>query len=491
MTEQDANVWDRDPKTRDEDLGRRGAAEPGPTSETGDSRGFPPEPDRKRAPDDDSPDATAPEPGERDAEAGVEQTPGIPWVGIFVAIVLVTGLLGWGVYGHWRENAVAAQTQQDTINFVPTVQAASAKREDAPVSVTLPGQTEAFNVAQIYARATGYITERHVDIGSRVKKGDPLVHIAAPDLDQQLEQAVAQLGQVQAALAESQAQVSQAQANLELQQTNLRRANALTQKGFETLQNQQTQQTTVASNEAALVTARASVKVGEANVKAQQAAVDRLRALAAFENVVAPFDGVVTARNVEVGDLVNADSGSGTAMFTVEDDQVLRIQARVPQYSAQGLTDGLEAQIDAPDIPGRSFFGRIARNSVALLYSTRTLTTEVDVPNEDGALRPGLFVNVTFHIPRAQPDVSIPADALIFNQHGMQVAVVEPDDRVKMQKVNIYRDLGASVELNTGLNGGEKVVTEPPVDLRDGQKVTIAANGDGGPTKEANAGTRN
>jgi HlyD family secretion protein len=289
---------------------------------------------------------------------------------------------------------------------------------------------------------------------------------------------VAQLGQVEAALSQAQAQVTQATANLTLQTTNLKRTNDLTQRGFETVQNQQTQQTTVQSNQSALETATAGVKVAEANVRAQRASVDRLRALAAFEDVVAPFDGVVTARNVEVGDLVNADSGSGAPMFTVEEDDALRISVHVPQYSSEGIRDGLEAKVTAPEMPGRVFTGKVARSSVALLYSTRTLTTQVDVPNPDGALRPGLFVNVAFDVPRTQPNVSIPSEALIFDQHGARVAVVGEGDQIKMRKIDIYRDLGTSLELKNGLNGGEKVVIDPPADLREGSKVKLAPDND-------------
>ena len=422
---------------------------------------------------------TPPEPGHGEAAADVsearrEEAPGVPWKAILVAIALVAALLAWGVYEHWRQNSQAAQTQARTSQFVPTVRTVVAKREDSPIETLLPGQSEAFQTANIFARATGYIAERRVDIGSRVKKGDLLVHIAAPDLDEQVAQAVAQLGQVEAALNQARAQVTQAQANLSLQTTNLARANDLTQRGFETVQNQQTQQTTVQSQQANLATAEAGVKLAEANVRAQQASVDRLRALAAFENVVAPFDGVVTARNVDVGDLVNADTGSGTPMFTVEEDDVLRISVHVPQYSSAGIRDGLEAKITAPQMPGRVFSGKVARSSVALLYSTRTLTTQVDVPNPDGALRPGLFVNVAFDVPRTQPNVSIPSEALIFDQHGAQVAVVGEGDKIKMHKIDIYRDLGASLELKDGLSGGERVVISPPALLQEGSKVKVA-----------------
>jgi HlyD family secretion protein len=276
-----------------------------------------------------------------------------PW-GAFIVAVVVAGLLGWGVYAHWRADGEAERTQQRAENFVPTVRVAAAKREDAPMEVVLPGQTEAFQIANIYGRATGYIAERRVDIGSRVRKGDLLARIAAPDLDAQLAQAEAQLGQVNAALVQARAQVVQAQATLALQTANLERANTLIRQGFETAQNQQTQQTTVDSQKAGLETAKAGVGLAEANVKAQQATVDRLRSLAAFENVTAPFDGVVTARNVEVGDLINADVSTGAPMFMVEEDDLLRVAVEVPQYASQGVRDGVEAKIRAPEMPGFS-----------------------------------------------------------------------------------------------------------------------------------------
>jgi RND family efflux transporter MFP subunit len=422
--------------------------------------------DRQPKPDGDEPPSSAPR----------GQTASVPWTAIVLAMLGVVALLAWGAYAHWRENSEAAQTQQRTTNFVPTVRTVVAKREDNPFALVLPGQTEAFETANIFARATGYISERRVDIGSRVKRGDLLAHITAPDLDQQLAQAEAQLGQVQAAQAEADAQVAQAKANLALQTTNLQRTSTLTQQGYATVQNQQTQQTTVQSDQASLATAEAGVKVAAANVRAQQATVDRLRALASFENVEAPFDGVITVRNIEVGDLVNADAGSGSPMFTIDRDDVLRIAVRVPQYSAQGVRDGLDAEITVPGIPDRGFSGKVARSSNALLYSSRTLTTEVDVPNPTGALRPGLFVNVKLQIPRTHPNVSITAYALIFDQHGMRVAVVEQSDHVKMRNIDIYRDLGTSVELASGLEGGETVVTSPPVDLADGSRVKVEAS---------------
>ena len=426
------------------------------------------EPDGKASqkPDDDAKQ-------EQDADKKDEPPPPPPskWVFIVVGLILLA-LLGWGAYKHWSRNEAAGDTNQKAAAQVPEVRTTEAKLLDTPVSLTLPGQTESFLTANIYPRATGYVTERNVDIGSRVEKGQLLVHIQAPDLDQQLAQAVAQLGQVQAAELQAQAQVNQAEANLNLAKVTLARTNSLTQQGYETLQNRDNQQANLSSQEAALATAKAGIKVADANTRAQQATIDRLKALAAFEDVRAPFDGVVTARNVEVGNLLNADSAaSSTPLFSIDRDDVIRVTVQVPQSSAIGVRDGLEAKVEVPQMPGESFTGKVARSSVALLSSARTLTTEVDIPNPDRRLRSGLYVYVSFAVPRVHPDVVVPAESLIFNQNGLKVATVE-DDKIKLHDVKIYRDFGTSVELSEGLKGGERVVLSPPSMLREDTKVS-------------------
>ncbi len=393
----------------------------------------------------------------------------------FGVAVVLAGLLGLGVYGHWRQDADASETQEETINFVPTVRTAAAVAQTKPVDLILPGQTRAFDAASIFARATGYIAERRVDIGSRVKEGDLLVRIASPDLDRQLDQALAQLEQVKAAVDQAKAQVGQAEANLKLAQLNFNRSNSLVPRGFDTVQNNDTQRANVATQQATVDSTKAGVTLAEANVKAQQATVNRLRTLTEFEQVTAPFDGVITRRNVDIGDLVNADAGGGTPMFTMDRDNVLRVSVDVPQSAAAGIRNGLVAKVTIPQMPDQVFSGAVARSSVALLSASRTLSTEVDVPNPDGRLRAGLYVNVTFAIPREVPNIIVPAEALIFNQKGLQVAVVENDDSVRMKPVSIYRDFGSSVELVDGLQDGDQVVLSPPSSLREGSKIKLSA----------------
>jgi HlyD family secretion protein len=393
---------------------------------------------------------------------------------IFAAVGLIAAcVLAYGGYGHWRTDSAAAATQQQQIDYVPSVRTTTTKLLNDPIETTLPGQTDAFDRANIFARATGYIAERMVDIGSTVKKGDVLARIASPDLDRQLDQAVAQLGQVQAALAQAQAQVALSQANLKLGNANFARSDDLVKKGFDTFQNHDTQQANVSTQQANLETAQAGVKVAQANIEAQQATVNRLRTLAEFENVRAPFDGILTVRNIDVGDLVNADTGGGTPMFSMVRDDILRVSVNVPQSLAIAMRDGLDANIQVFELPGRKFAGKVARSSGALLTSSRTLAVEVDVDNSVHALRAGLFVNVSFAVPREHPNVVVPAEALIFNQSGLRVAVLNGDKSVHMQQVTVYRDSGTSIELSEGLRGGENIVLNPPASLQDGGKVNV------------------
>jgi HlyD family secretion protein len=400
-----------------------------------------------------------------------EDAPKPPGKGVFiVAGLLLLALVAWGGYRHWRTYDDSRQTTETTADRPVELRTAAAVLLDKPIDLTLPGETQALDTANILPRATGYIDQRRVDIGSRVKKGDLLVHIAAPDLDQQLAQAEAQIGQTRAALVQAKAQVAQAEANVNLAQVNLARTQTLTQQGYETQQNRDQQTANAQTQQANVASAKAGVEVAEANIKAQQATIDRLKALTGFENVTAPFDGVVTARNVDVGELVNADTTSATPMFTLVRDAVIRTIVRVPQSISAGIAEGIEARIVAPQNPDHVFRGTVQRSSVALLYASRTLTTEVDVPNESGALRPGLYVTVTFAVPRTHPDVSIPAEALIFDQHGVRVATVE-NGIVKMHTVTIARDLGKTLELRDGVEGGARVVLNVPATLKDGAKV--------------------
>ncbi len=407
----------------------------------------------------------------------VERRPNPPsarWSWLVAAAIVA--VLAIGVLGHWRTSTAAKQTQEETNSDEPQVRTAAAKQLSDPIKTTLPGQTLAFDQANIYARATGYVAERKVDIGSRVKQGELLAKIASPDLDRQLDQAEAQLAQLKAAVAQATAQVSVAEANLKLGNVTYARIGSLAAKGYETMQNRDNQQANVSSQQANVDAANAGVKVAEANVEAQQATVNRLRTLTSFEEVRAPFDGVVSFRNVDVGDLVNADTGTGTSMFGVVKDDVLRVAVNVPQTLAVGIRDGLPAKVHVFELPDRTFAGTVARNAGALQSVSRTLPVQVDVKNPDHALKAGIYVNVEIDVPRERPNVLVPAEALIFDAQGLRAATVK-DNEIHLQPVEIYRDLGQTLELTNGLNGGQQVVLNPPTTIHEGQKVRTAPEG--------------
>ena len=407
---------------------------------------------------------------ETSAKAEAE-APKAPPKSLFIAVALILlALVAWGGWQHWRSYSDSKATVDATANAPVEVRTTEAKRLDKPVDMTLPGETQALDTANIFPRATGYIDQRLVDIGSRVKKGDLMAHIAAPDLDQQLAQAEAQIGQTNASLVQAKAQLAQAEANANLAQVNLARASTLTQQGYETQQNRDQQQANTQTQQANVASAKAGITVAEANIKAQQAAIDRLKALTAFEDVRAPFDGVVTARNVDVGELVSADQSTGTPMFTAVRDSTIRVIVRVPQNVSAGIKDGLEAKVAVPQTPSQVFTGTVARTSAAVLYSSRTLTTEVDIPNPTEALRAGLYVSVSFAIPRANPEVNVPAEALIFDQQGTEIATVA-DGKAKIVSVNIGRDNGTTLDLREGLKGDERIILNPPATLKNGAAV--------------------
>ena len=407
--------------------------------------------------------------------AGHGQAPPPPRKRVLLFVLVpAAALLALGGFLHWQTFTAAKETQHQQEHFVPQVRTATAQKVDKPIELTLPGQTEAFDAANIFPRATGYVAERRADIGSRVHTGDLLVRIEAPDLDQQLAQARAQLGQNQAAVLQAQEMVKSAAASTKLANVTKFRETTLAGQGWETKQNADNATSNFSVQTAGVTSAEAGVAVALANLKAQQATVDRLQALTAFERVTAPFDGVITARNVDTGDLLTSDSSGGTPMFSIARDNVLRIAVYVPQSGAIGFHDGLQAQVTVPEMPGRVFTGRVARNAVALQAASRSMLTEVDVANPDGALRPGLFVDVAFAIPRQAPGIVVPDEALVFNADGLQVATVEPDDTVKFRRVAVYRDFGTSAELRDGLHGGETLVLSPPADLADGSRVQVA-----------------
>jgi RND family efflux transporter MFP subunit len=219
---------------------------------------------------------------------------------------------------------------------------------------------------------------------------------------------------------------------------------------------------------------QATIGVAQSNVAAQQAQISVLRQQKDYQSVVAPFDGVITQRNIDVGALVQADATSGTFMFTIMQDNVIRTLVYVPQDQAFGLEPGVEAVVRVPEIPDRGFPGKVTRIADALQPDTRTLLTEIDVPNPDGALDPGIYCTVELHIPRKVPSLIVPAQAIIFNADGLQVSVLE-NGTAHFRKITVARDFGTTVEVSDGVKAGDQVILSPPVNLAEGSKVQAVA----------------
>jgi RND family efflux transporter MFP subunit len=376
---------------------------------------------------------------------------------VLVVFSLLAGGVAFGAWRHWRLDTEVAATAAQRRDVVPAVRVVVVRSSGDTLAVSLPGTTEAFEAANIYSRTSGYVAKRSVDIGDHVKAGDLLAEITAPELDHQIVQAQATILQTEAAL-------RQAEANMEIAKVTWERDSKLLDKGWVTRQQGDQERLTLLAQQSAVAVARA-------NIEAQKAQVMVLEQRKVYQRVVAPFDGIVTARNIDNGSLVSGDATGGTSMFTMMHSDVIRIQLYVPQDQAFGLKPGVEATVRVPELPGQDFKGTVTRIASALQPGTRTLLTEIDVPNRDGQLTPGTYCLVELKIPRRTPSLILPAEAIIFNRAGLSVAVVE-EGHVHIRKVTLVRDMGTTVEVNEGVKDGDQVILNPPVNIAEDQAVT-------------------
>jgi RND family efflux transporter MFP subunit len=419
------------------------------------------------------PSDAQPEAGAADEARKTPARRRIAWILSGCVVASVALLVALGAWGQAQRRAATLDVLAQQRDFVPSVRTVSVEPVTTPRVIELPASLQPFNTATIYARATGYIDKRFVDIGSRLHAGDLLAMIAAPDLDQQLAQARATLVQTQAALTQSRAALEQAHANNNLANITNDRYAKLAARGFAAQQDADNARLSFAARQADVRNAEAAVAVADANVKSQSANVSRLEQLTGFERVVAPFDGVVTARQVEVGDLVTADASTGTSMFAMARTDVLRVQVYVPQDAVFGLKDGDAAEVIVPEMPGQRFHGVVARHAGALQPGTRTLLTEVDIDNADGVLAAGIYGVVRLSVPRPHPVVIVPSNAVIFDRNGLRVALFD-NGVVRLRQLDIAEDDGAQVVVRAGVNPGDRVILNPPADLTDGMRVAIA-----------------
>jgi membrane fusion protein, multidrug efflux system len=387
------------------------------------------------------------------------KTPKTGRVLLVVGIVAIGagGLAFFGITDRAKSRQeVATWTDAQT---VPTVRIVRPEHGPAEQELVLPGNVAAFNTGSLFARASGYITAWHKDIGAHVTKDEVLATISAPDLDQQLEQARGQLVQLQAA-------VQQAQANAELGKATDQRTSQLVVQGWQSKQQGDNDRLNAASQAAALSVARA-------NVVAQQAAVKRLEELTAFEQIKAPFDGVVTARNVDIGDLVNAGGNTGRALFQVADVHRMRIYVQVPQAFLAELAPGVKATLHLPG-QKETFEAQLVSTSNAVTETSRTSLVELQADNLDNKLWPGAFAEVHFHIPADPNSLTVSLTALIFGAKGMQVAALDGDDKVALKPVVVGRNFGNKVQIESGLALSDRLVDSPLESIQTGDKVNVA-----------------
>ncbi len=324
--------------------------------------------------------------------------------------------------------------------------------------LTLPGTVRAFNTGSLYARASGYVTAWHKDIGAHVVKGEVLAEISAPDLDQQLAEAKARAIQLQA-------EIEQAQATSDLGVAVNQRTTRLVAQGWSSAAQGDTDRYTMASRQAA-------VGVAKANIVAQQAVVRRLEEMAGFEKIVSPLDGVVTARNVDIGDLVTANGTSGKALFQVSDIHRARVYVDVPQAFLGDMKQGLRATLDLPGTKG-SFSAELVSTANALVEGSRTALVELQADNAAGTLWPGAFAEVQFHVPAAPGTLLVPTTALVFGRHGMEVAKVDAARKVTLVPVTVGRNLGNEVEIASGIATGDALIDNPQETTVTGETVRV------------------
>ena len=373
-------------------------------------------------------------------------------------LLVVIGALGIGVWRHYQQHREVAATAERQASFVPSVRVEQVTQSHGPVRVSLPGTTLAFEAANIYARASGYVLKRYVDIGDRVKAGQLLAEITAPEVE-------AQVAQYQNSLQQAQATVRQNEAQRASTEVTSKRSTILAMQGWDTQEQGDVNRYSYQAQQHATTAA-------QYNAAALQKQLEYYNQQKMYQQVVAPFDGVITQRNIDVGSLITADATSGTSMFSMVHSDVIRVWVYVPQDASFGVRPGVDAVIRVPAMPDLTFHGKVTRIADALQPGTRTLLTEVDIPNPDGVLQPGIYCTVDLKIPRKSPSVIVPASAIIFNQNGMQVAVVE-DGIARLHKIAITTDYGTEVEVNEGVQHDDKVILQPPVNLGDGDKVQI------------------
>jgi membrane fusion protein, multidrug efflux system len=375
---------------------------------------------------------------------------------IVAVLVVVTGIRA-------REDTEAKLQEWTDNQAIPTVAVVLPNPKALSAALDLPGRLEAYYRAPIFARVSGYLKSWSADIGARVKAGQVIAEIEAPDLDQQLLQVRADL--------------ASQEASAKLSEATLNRRKTLIASNFVSMQE-------IDERTADLSNKNAAVKAGQANV-------ERLEALAGYKKITAPFDGVVTSRDTDVGALINAGGNSGPAMFVISDIKKLRVYVNVPQSYVPSIKIGAKAIITVPDYPNRTFPATVEASSQSVDVGSGTTRMQLALDNAAGELMPGGYANVQMSLVReGAPPLHIPASALIFNQNGLRVATVSGDDKVLFKTVTIARDLGRDIELASGLSPDDRVIVAPPDGMADGDQVHVVGSASNTRTKSERVSER-
>ena len=390
------------------------------------------------------------------------------WSIFLTAIAVISVAFLSGYLPLQKRRAVLAGEVREQEHTLTRVEVIEVARASGKSMLQLPGSIQAITEAPILARADGYILHRTVDIGDHVHAGQPVAEIEAPEMEEQVRQSKANLQLARAAMDQALANYQQGKSDTELARVTAQRWSNLAAKGVVSRQENDQYQSQYQSRMAALESLEKAVGVQRSNVAAAEANLARIERMQSYLVVKAPFDGVITLRNVDVGALVNSGS---TLLFRIAQTSTLRTYLNVPQEQASSVRAGQPARLSVSNLPGRQFSGTVARTANSLDPASRTLLVEVHVPNREGALLPGMYARVELVSPRTDAPLLIPSDALIARGEGMEVAVVREDHRVHVQKIEVGRDYGDRLEVAAGLRDGDMVIANPGDAVREGLEV--------------------
>lgn len=389
-------------------------------------------------------------------------------------LLLLIALLVLGAFifrGISARISTAAAVKQETLELaVPTVAVTHPKLGAMENEVLLPGNIQPFIDAPISARASGYLKAWYTDMGARVKAGQILAEIDAPELDQQVHQAESTLEQTKAALDQALANLQQGKANEELARVTAKRWSNLVAKGVVSRQENDQYQAQYQAQAASVESLQKAVAAARSNIASSEANLSRLRDLQAFKTVRAPFDGVITARNTDIGALVNAGMPA-QELFHIAAIAKLRVYVNVPQIYSQSAVPGLSAELTLAEFPGRHFHGKVVRTAEAMDPATRTLLTEIDVDNPTGELRPGAYAQVHLALPASVRSVIVPVGSILFRSEGLRIGVMRDGNKVELVQVMLGKDYGTEVEVVSGVSPSDLVVLNPPDSLISGTIV--------------------